>query len=136
VYIDGIGNAGDGMSNSMTFSILLKRENDGYIAHCLELDIVAVSDTMKGANEDIVSLVQAQIEYAFRSNNLDNLYKPAPLSAGEDYFSCSDAVAAEYPMDIGDHPDESPRFFPSTLVMKTCTPDPDRIHAEISPETA
>ena len=40
------------MTPSFTISILLKKEDNLFIAHCLELDIVTASETIEGAEED------------------------------------------------------------------------------------
>ena len=75
----------------MTFNILFKEE-DTCIAHCLELDIVATSRTIECVEADIMSLITAQIEYAFENNNLENLYHPAPPEVWKEYFSCTTAL--------------------------------------------
>ena len=75
----------------MTFNILIKEEEDTCIAHCLELDIVATSRTIECVEADIMSLITAQIEYAFENNNLENLYHPAPPEVWKEYFSCTTA---------------------------------------------
>ena len=72
----------------MTFNILIREEEDACIAHCLELDIVATSSTLESVEIDIMSLITAQIEYAFENDNLDNLYHPAPPEVWEEYFNC------------------------------------------------
>ncbi len=63
---------------SINANILTKKEGNLYVAHCLEFDIVATGDTADQAQRDCVSLVCAQIEYAFAHDNLDNLYHSAP----------------------------------------------------------
>jgi hypothetical protein len=80
----------------MTFNILIREEEDTCIAHCLELDIVATSPTLEGVEIDIMSLITAQIEYAFKNDNLDNLYHPAPPEVWKEYFNCSTAEIKEY----------------------------------------
>lgn len=72
--------------NSITANILTKREDDLFIAHCLEFDIVATSDTPEQAQNACVELICAQIEYAFAHNNLDNLYHSAPAEVWAEFF--------------------------------------------------
>jgi hypothetical protein len=76
------------MKSSMTFNIIAKKENDMWIAHCLELDIVATSDSLADLRKDMDDLIIAQIDYAFSNNNLDNLYRPAPPEIWKEFYSC------------------------------------------------
>ena len=63
---------------SMIFNILIKKEEDVFIAHCLELDIVTTSKYEKEVINDILDLVKAQVNYAFSNDNLVHLFHPAP----------------------------------------------------------
>ena len=49
-----------------------------YMAHCLQLDIVATGPTEDSAVSDLMDLVRAQFDFAVQHDNLDNLLKPAP----------------------------------------------------------
>lgn len=60
------------------FDVLVERQDDGYIAHCLQLDIVAVADTQQQALKDIRDLIEAQLTTAIENGNLDNIFHPAP----------------------------------------------------------
>jgi len=62
----------------MYLTIFFKKEDNMFIAHCLELDIVAVSETIEEAKKDIISLIEAQVEYAVSNENTDNLFHPYP----------------------------------------------------------
>ena len=117
------------MKNSMTFSILIKEEEDYFLAHCLELDIVATSDSISDVKDDILSLIKTQIEYAFRNNNLDNLFKPAPQETWKEFYSCTEAEEEEIPIESSAMKDDLNHFVPSWLVAKTCTITSSRYYA-------
>ena len=103
----------------MTFNILIREDEEIYIAHCLELDVVTSSPTLEIVEADIMSLITAQIEYAFENNNLDNLFHPAPPEVWKEYFSCSKAEEKEYilkkPL-----PENGNSIIPPIVVAKTC----------------
>ena len=103
----------------MTFNILIRDEEDICIAHCLELDIVATSQSLEGVEADIISLISAQIEYAFENENLDNLYHPAPPEVWKEYFSCSTAEIKEY-IPGKSFPGLNSSTLPPVVVAKTC----------------
>jgi len=76
------------METSMTFNILAKKEGKTWVAHCLELDIVATATTLKSLKKDILDLVITQVDYAFSNDNLANLYHPAPSRVWKEFYEC------------------------------------------------
>jgi hypothetical protein len=80
---------------SMTVNVLIKKEDNILIAHCLELDIVATADTLNQVKDDITSLIMTQIDYAFSNNNLEYLFHPAPQEVWADFFSCKERAIRE-----------------------------------------
>lgn len=108
------------MKSSMTFNIITKKENNIWIAHCLELDIVATSDSLADLRKDMDDLISAQIEYAFRNNNLDCLYRPAPPEIWREFYSCK--KSQETKIEIKP---ESPTgsFVPPWIISNTCFVD-------------
>jgi hypothetical protein len=102
---------------SFTVNILAKAEYGMFTAHCLELDIVAVADTLELVQKEIVSLVCAQIDYAFSNDNLDNLFHPAPPEAWQELYRCKEQTERKYAI-------KSEKAFekvPPWLITKTCT---------------
>ena len=59
-------------------SVLMQKTGDRFVAHCLELDIVADAGSAEQARQELDALVAAQIEFAVEHHNLHNLYHPAP----------------------------------------------------------
>jgi len=106
---------------SFTTNILTKKEDGMFLAHCLELDIVAVAPTLKKAKSEIVALICAQIEYAFSNDNLDHLYHPAPPELWQEFYRCKEqvetkhAIRKEFPDKLGIE-----KLIPPWLITKTC----------------
>lgn len=80
------------MDKVLSFSAIIKKGDDLFVAHCLELDIVGVGKTADSAIDEMMDLVSAQIRYAFCHDNLDNLYHPAPPEIWQEYFACKNNV--------------------------------------------
>lgn len=106
---------------SFNANILIKKEDGLFIAHCLELDIVATGDSKEQAKRECVALICAQIEYAFVHDNLDNLFHPAPQEVWAEFYSCKAAHEENrYKMEkrLQDSSDKS--ILPPWLIAKTC----------------
>lgn len=56
-----------------------------FVAHCLELDTVAVGDTIPDAIELLKELVEDTLEAAIADNTLRKLFHPAPQKYWEMY---------------------------------------------------
>ncbi|MGB6065149.1 MAG: hypothetical protein WBG50_10085 [Desulfomonilaceae bacterium] len=75
-------------TTSLAFNVLIKEESGLWIAHCLELDIVATADSAETAASDISELIRAQVGYAIAHDNLDHLYHPAPSEVWQRFLAC------------------------------------------------
>jgi predicted RNase H-like HicB family nuclease len=62
-----------------TLRAVLYQEEGEWVAHCLDLDIVATAPTRDQAAKQLVEAVTAQIDYARDHQNYAYLYRPAPL---------------------------------------------------------
>jgi hypothetical protein len=106
---------------SFNTNILIKKEDGMFVAHCLELDLVAVADSRDQARRECVALICAQIEYAFAHNNLQNLYHPAPQDVWTEFFACKAQDELRYKLESrleeSDHP---AAIMPPWLIAKTC----------------
>jgi len=67
--------------------ILIKKEKEYYSAHCLQFDIVATDDTLKGVQKAIKDLCIAHIENSIANQNLDFLLSPAPQEVWTEYYA-------------------------------------------------
>jgi len=61
------------------FRVVIYKEDDSWIAHCLELDLVADAKSVKTALKRLGGVIVAQIEHLTAEDRLDELYFPAPL---------------------------------------------------------
>ena len=66
--------------------ILIKREEDYYLAHCLQFDLVATDDTLEGAKQAILDLCLAHIQFSAENDNLEYLFSPAPQEVWAEYL--------------------------------------------------
>ena len=73
---------------SFVFSILLRKEEDLWIAHCLELDLVAAAPNREEAESDILSIIDEQVRYCITNNNMENLFRDAPKEVWDEFRAC------------------------------------------------
>lgn len=114
-----------GKSNTISFitNILTKKEDGMFVAHCLELDIVAVADSLEAVQEEIVSLICAQLDYAFSNDNLDHLYHPAPPELWQEFYKCKEQVERRYEVISRFKKESIDRIVPPWLITNTCRSD-------------
>ena len=105
------------MEKSMTFNILAKKEKNVWIAHCLELDIIATADKLPVLKKEIVDLIITQIDYAFSNDNLENLYHPAPAEVWKEFYACKESIEKKIKMK-SEFKDNS--FVPPWIIANTC----------------
>lgn len=58
--------------------ILCYKEEDYFVAHCLQMDLVTTANTVDDAFVEMKELIMTQIEFAAENNNMENIFKPAP----------------------------------------------------------
>ena len=75
-------------STSMIFNVLIKKEGNLFLAHCLELDLVAAAKTFSRVKKEMRDIIETQVDYAFSNDNLDHLYKPAPSEVWREFYAC------------------------------------------------
>lgn len=64
---------------SLKLNVLVERQPDGkFLAHCLELDLVAEGDSAQAACEEVLNIVDIQVRTCLENDNLENLFFPAP----------------------------------------------------------
>lgn len=67
------------MHQEFSLTVLLYREEEDYVAHCLEFDIVnTTTESFEIAYTELHDLVISYINYAYENDNTDHLYNPAP----------------------------------------------------------
>jgi len=58
--------------------IILYREDEHYVAHCLEFDIVAQGNSVKESFQNLLDAVELQTAYALETGDMESLIQPAP----------------------------------------------------------
>ncbi|MEW6668883.1 MAG: hypothetical protein AB1512_27045 [Thermodesulfobacteriota bacterium] len=71
---------------NIRLDILIKKEEDYYIAHCLQFDLVATHDTREGVSKAIVDLCKAHIDFSLSNDNMEYLFSPAPKEVWAEYY--------------------------------------------------
>jgi len=105
---------------SMVFNVLVKKDVDLYVAHCLELDIVTTSKNFEQVKSDIVELIKAQINYAFSNDNLDYLYHPAPSEVWQEFYACKNQTEEKINIESIFENKKLERFVPPWIIARTC----------------
>ena len=63
----------------LTFLLYRCEEDPGkFVAHCLELDVVAVEDTKPKAIDLLKELIEVQVNSAIADDALERVFRPAP----------------------------------------------------------
>ncbi len=108
-------------ATAMTFGVLIKAEGGGFLAHCMELDIVAEASTLEEVKEEMGSLIAAAVDYAFSNDNVAHLYRPAPPEVWEEYYRCVEEGSEQIPVMRDFAPDRPMHgFVPPWIITKTC----------------
>lgn len=81
---------------NFSFKVLIKKEPDAWVAHCLELNLVVVAETAAQAESDIIDVITSHVRYALENDNLSYMYHPAPPNVWRDFLKCSDREEATY----------------------------------------
>ena len=81
---------------SFSFKVLIKKEPDAWVAHCLELNLVTVADTVEQAERDMIDIIIAHLRFALENNNLAHMLHPAPPEVWNDFFRCPEREDASY----------------------------------------
>jgi len=71
--------------------ILGTNEGGTWIAHCLEMDLVAEAGTFKAASSALFDLIRMQVTFALQKDEPELIYHPAP----PEYFVLFDRIHRE-----------------------------------------
>jgi len=70
------------------FRFLVRKEDDLFVAYCLELDLVAAAKTEEEAIQDLVGVTVEQVRYCIANDNMDRLFRRAPEEIWNEYHDC------------------------------------------------
>lgn len=62
----------------LDFQVLMYREDEFWIAHCLETDLVGEGATADEAVRTLVDISNVQVQAAIESGDLASIFSPAP----------------------------------------------------------
>jgi hypothetical protein len=83
--------------NDLSFNILVTMsEKEEFVAHCLELDIVAVANDLEKVKNEISDLIYNQIKYCFKWDNMEHLYHSAPSKVWDEWFTAEEERKLRY----------------------------------------
>lgn len=66
--------------------IVIYNEENEWIAHCLQLDLVTTGKSSRDAYNDMRDVIKAHIESAVENDNWEHIFKSAPLEAWNRMF--------------------------------------------------
>ena len=111
---------------SFTVSVLFKKEGVEWIGHCLELDIVQTGTNLKTLKADMKNLIITQVSYAFKNNNLDHLFSPAPAEVWKEFFDCKKMDEAKYRLKVSK---KNAGVVPPWVIANICKSETSSCHA-------
>ena len=62
------------------FNIAYFKEEELFVAHCLELNIATSAQTLAEVKTDIAELIEAQIDFAIEHDNMEYIYSTIAAS--------------------------------------------------------
>ncbi len=112
---------------AVTFSILIKQTKEyGFVAHCLELDLVATAETLDAVKADILDVLIAQVRHAFANDNLDYLYHPAPPEVWREFYECREQEPERCQVPTAGEGALIEKFVPPWIIANTCRSQSER----------
>ena len=75
--------------------VVFYKDEDQWIAHCLEFDLCGDEDTKEVAVRSLTTAIQIQVEDSLAHNNPKNLFTPADGEVFEKFFAGKDTVSGE-----------------------------------------
>jgi len=77
----------ESMKPTLHLDVLLRQTDEGYEAHCLQFDLVEVAPTAEEVEQAITNVITAHIESSLAHNNREYLFRSAPVSVWNAFFS-------------------------------------------------
>jgi len=74
------------ISPEIRLDILIKKEEDYWLAHCLQFDLVVTEDSIEEAKKAIFDCCIAHIIFSIENDNMEFLFSPAPQESWAEYL--------------------------------------------------
>ena len=107
-------------STSMIFNVLIKKEGTLFLAHCLELDLVATAKTFSRVKKEMRDIIETQVDYAFSNDNLDHLYRPAPSEVWREFYACKEMKEEKLDIRSAFKKTDKEQFIPPWIIARIC----------------
>ena len=65
-------------SPQIKLNVLVYKEEKEWIAHCLQMDLVASSKSRQSVEKNMIDLIAAQVTFALENDNLGAIFMSAP----------------------------------------------------------
>ncbi len=65
-------------TGSVTVRVVMFKDGEDWVAHCLDMDLVATGNSLPGVKKEIEKLMISQIGFALKNDNLPAIFRPAP----------------------------------------------------------
>ncbi len=75
-------------------------EQDRWIAHCLQFDLIGDGDTRAEAMENLAEAIRLQVEATLESRNFANLFSPAEGRIFDMFARGRNVAAGEFNLDV------------------------------------
>lgn len=72
--------------SGMRLRVVFYQEDGDWYGHCLEFDLVESGATLKEARADILDVIRAHVEWAIQHENMEHLYRSAPMEFWTRFF--------------------------------------------------
>ena len=73
------------VKNALHFQVLAYRQDDVWLAHCLECNAVAQGDTLDDAFDGIVNAITILVDDALLAGDLHPVFEPADVERWDEY---------------------------------------------------
>jgi len=73
---------------SLMVHVIIYQEDDYYVSHCLEFDLVAQENSTQESFQNLLDAIELQTAYALETGDLENLIQPAPPEFWRMLFKC------------------------------------------------
>ena len=77
-------------ARTIHLDVTVRKDSAGFIAHCLQADIVATGKTQEEALQDLKDLIVTLLATAIENDNLESFWYPAPPEAWQSLAKCEE----------------------------------------------
>lgn len=78
-------------SPKIKLNVVIYKEEDYFVAHCLQMDIVTTGETPEEAQKNMDDLIRVQVSTAFENDNLEHLFRSAPKEIWQRFIEAKKA---------------------------------------------